>query len=46
MNCQACNCQSFILLGYMGNRAFLRCRACGMDMNTDAALLEEIEEAA
>lgn len=44
MSCQLCNCQSFILLGYMGNTAHLRCRSCGMDYSTDAATLDDGEE--
>ena len=44
MECPACNCEHFIHLGTLGSIAYLRCRNCGIDIQTDvSALFDELE---
>lgn len=43
MNCPCCGCEFCILLGNLGTRAWVRCRACGTDYSMLATELEEQE---
>ena len=46
MTCPTCGSEALAMLGTLGNLAWLRCMACGMDCSVDAQALPAEEQEA